>query len=124
MKSRWTDEAKFMKVHQGELDRVLGLVGERRLELRDTAVFMALLAYSSWRSGKIRATAAKIAERLAMQEKHVISSLSRLRRELLLTKAKDPHDGSVFYLLNPCLASVGTPQTKGHMWEVFKEALQ
>lgn len=122
MKSKWDDDVKFVKAHHEQMERCLDLVADRKLELRDMAVLLALMAYSSWRTGKIRVTAAKLAERLRMQEPHVISSLSRLRKQLLLTRGVDPHDGTDFYLLNPYLVSVGPPQTRGRMWKVFQEA--
>lgn len=124
MKSKWDDEAKFVKTHLLEMDRCLDLVAERRLELRDMAVLWALMAHASWRTGKIIVTVDKLAERLRMQKPHVVSSLTRLRKELLLTKGKDPHNGTPFYLLNPAVASVGPAQTKGRMWQVFKESLE
>jgi hypothetical protein len=124
VKSKWDDEAKFVKTHLLEMDRCLDLVAERRLELRDMAVLWALMAYASWRTGKITVTTEKLAERLRMQVPHVVSSLTRLRKALLLTKGKDPHDGTFFYLLNPAVASVGSEQVKGRMWQVFKESLE
>jgi len=107
-----------------EMDRCIDLVGERRLELRDMAVLWALMAYASWRTGKITVTVEKLAQRLRMQQPHVISSLTRLRKELLLTKGKDPHNGTDFYLLNPALVSVGPVATKGRMNRVFSESLE
>lgn len=124
MNSKWDDEAKFVKTHLLEMDRCLDLVAERRLELRDMAVLWALMAHASWRTGKIIVTVDKLAERLRMQKPHVVSSITRLRKELLLTKGKDPHNGTPFYLLNPAVASVGPAQTKGRMWQVFKESLE
>lgn len=124
MKSKWDDETKFVKTHLLEMDRCLDLVAERRLELRDMAVLWALMAHASWRTGKIIVTVDKLAERLRMQKPHVVSSLTRLRKEFLLTKGKDPHNGTTFYLLNPAVASVGPAETKGRMWQVFKESLE
>lgn len=124
MKSKWDDETKFVKAHQVEIERALDLVAERKLELRDMAVMWALVAYANWRTGRIRVTAQKLAERLGMQETHVVSSITRLRKQLLLTRGTDPHDGTSFYLLNPYLVSTGTTQTKGHMWQVFQQSLE
>jgi predicted transcriptional regulator len=124
VKCKWDDEAKFVKTHLLEMDRCLDLVQDRRLELRDMAVLWALMAYASWRTGKITVTAEKLAERLNMQRTHVVSSISRLKKALVLTLGEDPHDGTSFYLLNPAVASVGTEQTKGKMWQVFKECLE
>lgn len=124
MQCKWDDEAKFVKTHVLEMDRCLDLVAERRLELRDMAVLWALMAYASWRTGKIKVTAEKLAERLRMQQTHVVSSITRLRKEALLAKGKDPHDGTFFYLVKPSLASVGPLQTKGLMSRIFEESLE
>lgn len=123
LKSKWTDEQKFVKKHTLEIDRVLALTAERRLELRDLAVLYALEGYCSWMSGRIEVTAKKIAERLKMQEKHVISSLTRLKKERLLAKATDPNTGMWFYLISPDLLTVGTSQREGYLRKTFSEAL-
>lgn len=124
MKSKWDDERKFVKKHVLAVDRLVTLIGERKLELRDGSVLIALEAYCSWRSGRVRVTPRKLAERLSMQEKHVISSLTRLKRLGLLAKGTDPHTGEWFYLMTPDLLTVGTSQTRGHLQKMFDEALE
>jgi RIO-like serine/threonine protein kinase len=123
MKSKWDDERKFVKKHVLAIGEVVDLLGERKLELRDAAVLYALEAYCSWRSGRVRVTPRKLAERLSMQEKHVISSLTRLRKLELLAKGMDEHTGEWFYLLNPNLLTVGTKQTMGLLRKSFSDAL-
>ena len=122
MKSKWDDEHKFVKKHVLAMDRVVDLIGERRLELRDAAVLYALEAYCSWRCGRIRVTPKRLSQRLSMQEKHVISSLTRLRTMGLLAKGMDKHTGEWFYLLDPCLLSVGTKQTQAVLCQTWDEA--
>ena len=119
MKSKWDDERKFLKKHVLEMERVVDLLGQRELQLRDAAVLYALEAYCSWRSGRIRVTAKKLAERLSMQEKHVISSLTRLKKLQLLGRAMDRHTGEWFYLFNPSLVTVGTTQTQKGLWNAW-----
>ena len=101
MNSKWDDEDRFVKAHLGQLEQLLEGVKERRLQPRDMAVVMGLLAHANWKSGKISATAARLAEELGMVDKHVISSISRLRKELVITKLLDPTSGLPFYLLKP-----------------------
>ena len=101
----------------------MGLVKERRLQPRDMAVVMGLLAHASWRSGKIAVTAARLAEELGMVDKHVISSISRLRKELVITKLLDEASGLPFYLLNPMMFSVGSMQRRGFLWKLFTDSL-
>jgi hypothetical protein len=124
MKSKWDDERKFVKKHVLAVDQVVTLIGERKLELRDGSVLIALEAYCSWRSGRVRVTPRKLAERLSMQEPHVISSLTRLRKLELLAKATDERTGEWFYLFNPALVNVGTGQTRGHLQATFSRAIE
>ena len=124
MKSKWDDGNKFVKKHVLAVDRVVTLIGERKLELRDGSVLLVLEAYCSWKCGRVRVTPRRIAERLSMQEKHVISSLTRLKQLGLLAEGMDPHTGEWFYLMSPDLLTVGTGQTRGHLQKMFNEALE
>lgn len=123
MKSKWDDEHKFVKKHQVEIGEVLDLLAGRELELRDAAVLLALEHYVNWRSGRIRVTPKKIAERLKMNEKHVLNSLARLKGASLLAKVVDDETGEWYFLMSPNLMSVGTNQTRAFLWDLFNRAL-
>ena len=123
MNSKWSDEGRFVKTHLGELDQLLVAVKDRRLQPRDMAVVMGMLSHASWQSGKMRVNAVRLAEELGMVDKHVISSISRLRKELVITKLLDEKSGLPYYLLNPKMFSVGTLQQKGYLWKLFVESL-
>jgi hypothetical protein len=123
MNSKWSDEGRFVKTHLGELEQLLVAVKDRRLQPRDMAVVMGMLSHASWQSGKIAVNAARLAEELGMVDKHVISSISRLRKELVITKLLDEKTGLPYYLLNPKMFSVGTLQQKGYLWKLFVESL-
>ena len=120
MKSKEDGQEGFVMVHQRDLDSAISLVGTRQLELRDMAVFMALMAYMNWRSGRVPITAKALAERLQIQLPTCVSSLTRLKKELLVTRVVDRNTGENYYLLNPYVASVGSPQRRGLLWAQFK----
>lgn len=111
-------------VHQRDLDSTIALLGERRLELRDAAVFLVLLNYVNWRSGKARVSASYIAERLNVKLPVAVSAISRLRKENLVRRVVDRRTGESYFLINPYLASVGGPQRRGHLWQQFQDSLE
>ena len=123
MDSKWSDEGKFVKAHLGELDQLLAAVKNRRLQPRDVAVVLGMLAHCNWKSGRVTVNAVRLAEELGMVDKHVISSISRLRKEMVVTKLLDERSGLPYYLLNPMMFSVGTLQQKGYLWQLFTESL-
>ena len=123
MNSKWDDEDRFVKAHLGQLEQLLEALKDRRLQPRDMAVVMGLLAHANWRSGKIAITAVRLAEELGMVDKHVISSFSRLRKELVITKLLDETSGLPYYLLNPMMFSVGPMQRRGFLWKLFTDSL-
>jgi hypothetical protein len=115
---------EFLMVHKRDLDSVIDLVKARKLELRDMAVFNALMAEMEVASGKVKVSATYLAERLGVKLPVCVSSLTRLRKELLISKVRDKRSGSTYFLLNPYVASVGGPQRRGHLWQQFQESLE
>lgn len=111
-------------VFRRDLQSVLALTGQRRLELRDTAVLMGLIAYVDWRSGRSKVSAKFLAEQLGIQLTHCARSLTRLRNERLAVRIYDERTGETFFLLNPYLASVGGAKRRGHLYAQFSEALE
>ena len=102
---------------------MLAAVKNRRLQPRDVAVVLGMLAHCNWKSGRVTVNAVRLAEELGMVDKHVISSISRLRKEMVVTKLLDERIGLPYYLLNPMMFSVGTLQQKGYLWQLFTESL-
>lgn len=123
MKSREDGDEGFVMVHQRDLDSTIALLGQRKLELRDAAVFLTLLNYVNWRSGRAHVTAKYIAERLSIQLPVCVSAITRLKREGLVSRVMDQRTGENYYLVNPYLASVGGPQRRGHLWAQFHASL-
>jgi hypothetical protein len=124
MKPREDGDENFVMVHQRDLDSAIALIAERRLELRDAAVFLVLLNYVNWRSGRAHVTTKYIAERLNVKLPVAVSAITRLKKENLVSRAVDSRTGERFFLINPYLASVGGPQRRGHLWQQFQESLE
>jgi hypothetical protein len=124
MKPREDGDENFVMVHQRDLDSTIALIGERRLELRDAAVFLVLLNYVNWRSGRASVSAKYIAERLNVKLPVAVSAITRLKKENLVSRVIDQRTGERYFLVNPYLASVGGPQRRGHLWQQFKDSLE
>ena len=124
MKSKEDGQEGFVMVHKRDLDSAISLVGTRQLELRDMAVFMGLMAHINWRSGRVPITAKALAERLGIKLPVCVSSLTRLKKEMLVARVVDRNSGDNYYLLNPYVASVGGPQRRGLLWAQFKASLE
>lgn len=124
MKPRENGDEDFVMVHQRDLDSTIALLGQRRLELRDAAVFLVLVNYVNWRSGKAKVTTSYIAERLNVKLPVAVSAITRLRKEGLVRRVVDRRTGEAYFLINPYLASVGGPQRRGHLWHQFDESLE
>ena len=124
MKSKEEGQEGFVMVHQRDLESAISLVATRKLELRDMAVFMGLMAHMNWRSGRVPITAKALAERLDIKLPVCVSSLTRLKKEMLVARVVDRNSGDNYYLLNPYVASVGGPQRRGLLWAQFKASLE
>ena len=124
MKSKEEGQEGFVMVHQRDLESAISLVATRKLELRDMAVFMGLMAHMNWRSGRVPITAKALAERLGIKLPVCVSSLARLKKEMMVARVVDRNSGDNYYLLNPYVASVGGPQRRGLLWAQFKASLE
>jgi hypothetical protein len=124
MKSKEDGQEGFVMVHQRDLESAISLVAARKLELRDMAVFMGLMAHMNWRSGRVSITAKALAEQLGIKLPVCVSSLTRLKKEMLVARVVDRNSGDNYYLLNPYVASVGGPQRRGLLWAQFKATLE
>lgn len=96
-----TNTPQFVMLQLTDLERTIELLGTRTLQLRDAAVMLALMAHTDTYSGRIRVTAKKVAEELAIQEADARSSLARLKKQHLLRLVKDNNTGDRYYRLNP-----------------------
>ena len=110
-------------LHQEEFENVFGLISERRLELRDMAVYVGLISEMNWRTGRVRLTARALARKLNIKDSVCVMSLGRLKKELLVVRVREKRSGDVYFLLNPHFASVGGVKRRGYLQSQFEEAI-
>jgi|TARA_R100001443_G_C3322035_1_gene170288 hypothetical protein len=113
----------FVMLHQEEFENVFGLISERRLELRDMAVYVGLISEMNWRTGRVRLTARALARKLNVKDSVCVMSLGRLKKELLVVRVREKRSGDVYFLLNPHFASVGGVKRRGYLQSQFEEAI-
>tara|TARA_B100000902_G_scaffold390002_1_gene438185 strand:- start:101 stop:475 length:375 start_codon:yes stop_codon:yes gene_type:complete len=113
----------FVMLHQEEFENVFGLISERRLELRDMAVYVGLISEMNWRTGRVRLTARALAKKLNIKDSVCVMSLGRLKKELLVVRVREKRSGDVYFLLNPHFASVGGVKRRGYLQNQFEEAI-
>ncbi len=113
----------FVMLHQEEFENVFGLISERRLELRDMAVYVGLISEMNWRTGRVRLTARALAKKLNIRDSVCVMSLGRLKKELLVVRVREKRSGDVYFLLNPHFASVGGVKRRGYLQSQFEEAI-
>ena len=113
----------FVMLHQEEFENVFGLISERRLELRDMAVYVGLISEMNWRTGRVRLTARALAKKLNVKDSVCVMSLGRLKKELLVVRVREKRSGDVYFLLNPHFASVGGVKRRGYLQSQFEEAI-
>ena len=113
----------FVMLHQEEFENVFGLISERRLELRDMAVYVGLISEMNWRTGRVRLTARALARKVNVKDSVCVMSLGRLKKELLVVRVREKRSGDVYFLLNPHFASVGGVKRRGYLQSQFEEAI-
>jgi hypothetical protein len=125
MKPRRDGQENFVMVYPDELlAAATGALADKRLQPRDLAVLLVLLGNVNWRSGRINITQRALAQQIKTSESNVWLSVKRLRAELLIARAVDKASGHSYFLINPRLASVGSPQRRGHLFQQFDEAVE
>jgi hypothetical protein len=107
-------------------DRLLLLIRQKKLQPRDLVVVRALqmcMCKAAGRDqGRIKASAAYLAELSGTSPPHVHTTMTRLRKEYLLVRCLNRRTGELYYLLDPHLFAIGRAQKEGHLWAQFKEA--
>lgn len=121
MKPRQGASENFAMISIQELmDAVLEATGERRLQLRDSAVVLGLVAHMNWRTGRCNVKGTVLAEQLKMKQPDVAASIKRLKVEGLLTRAVDPVKHEAYYLFNPRLIWIGG-EKRGYLFHQWDE---
>jgi hypothetical protein len=110
--------------HRPELEAVIDALRTRRLQLRDLATVMALMANTNWRSGRIRITATYLAQQMGVRLDDCVSSLSRLKKEMVAVRIREPKTGDTYFVLNPDVISVGSEDRRQHLRRQFQEAYE
>lgn len=124
MKPREDGSENFVMLFVDELaSAAAGALADKRLEPRDLAVLLILLGNMNWRSGRINVTQRALAQQINISSSNVCMSIKRLRKEKLIARAVDQTSGHTYFLINPRLASVGSTQRRGHLFQQFDEAI-
>jgi Tfp pilus assembly protein PilX len=118
------EQESFVMVHRKGQEALVALLAQRLLVPHDLAVVWTLLTHINWRSGRMRVTAAFLAEQAGMKASNVRSSLARLRKQMVISKVYDRQTGEVYFLFNPWYISAGNPQRRGFAQHQFKESLE
>ncbi len=112
----------FAMFHVNEADNLVHKIGERRIELRDTAVLFAMMAACDYKTGKVKFVAKALAKRLNITETNLSASIKRLKKEFLIALILEPN-GEKYYIINPYLFSVGRKQKWGYLLSLFTKAI-
>jgi len=125
MKPRKNGSENFVMVFTTELyEHAVLALKEKRLQPRDLAVLVAMLSNADWRSGRIKTTARGLAEQMGIQQSNCTTSISRLRAAMLVSHVYNVRTGDSYYLINPYVASVGSPQRRGMLMQQFRDSLE
>jgi len=124
MKPRENGQENFVMVFEEITKQAGAALVEKRLQPRDLALLLLLLGHMNWRSGRIRITAAALAEESGSKHTNVYLSLKRLQQELFLVRVWDRTSGDKYILINPRLVSVGSPSRRAQLFQEFEEALE
>ena len=125
MNPRSNGNENFVMVFPEELcEKAVLAVKAKTLHPRDLAVLVALLSNVNWRSGRAQITPNGLAQQLGMLDSNIRASISRLRKQLLISRVLNRGSGENYFLINPYLASVGGPSRRGHLWQQFQESLE
>lgn len=125
MKPRQSGSENFVMVFPEELcEKAAAALKTKTLQPRDVAILYLIHGYVNWRSGRAHITPSGLARDTGMLESNIRTSIARLRKELLISRVVDRYTGESYYLINPYLASVGSPQRRGHLIQQFQESLE
>lgn len=125
MNPRQNTSENFVMVFPEELcEKAVLAVKSKQLQPRDLAVLVALLGNVNWRSGRAQITPSGLAAQLGILDSNCRASISRLRKQLLISRVVNRVTGEAYFLINPYLAAVGGPQRRGHLWQQFTDSLE
>jgi len=117
-----TEAARFVMLQLKDLEKVVVLLGERKLKPRDAGVFIALMRHTDTFTNRIHVTADQLAEDQQVNPSEVRAALGRLKREHLLRLIQEKGTGRRYYLLNPWVVQSGRSAAIGLAMKQFQEA--
>jgi hypothetical protein len=119
-----TDSSRFvmLQLNDGGVAQVVRLAGERKIELRDSVLLLALMAHTDTMTGRIHVTSQRLAEDTGSTDSEMRAGIARLKRHHLLRLIKDRDTGSRYYLLNPWVVCSGKDRAVGLAKREFMEA--
>jgi hypothetical protein len=112
----------MLQLKDGALGGFVQEIAERKLQLRDAALYLALMAHTDTYSGRIYVTADQIAEDLNCTPSEARAGIGRLKRVHQLRLIVEPGTGRRYYLLNPWVVQSGKPPAIGLAMKQFQEA--
>lgn len=121
--SHGKNRQKFVKMHLDELDNLFLLLSFKNIRSIDVCVLLAYASFTDPRTGRCRAVAEKIANKLSIKQSNVYLSVKRLREAQLLVRITDKRTGEIIHLVNPYLFSGGSLQQRGLMIKTYAEAI-
>jgi hypothetical protein len=113
----------FLMCHVLEMQKYIPYMRDRTLQRRDIALLFTLASHVNTKTGRIKISIEHIAEELEVKSSDIRTSLSRLKKVLLIASYSDKKTGEKFYLLNPLVFSVGGRSKRGHLTRMFKNAI-
>ena len=112
----------MLQLKDGALGGVVQRIGERKLQPRDAALFMALMSHTDTMTGRIYVTADQVAADLKITPSEARAGIGRLKREHQLRLVVEPGTGRRYYLLNPWVVQSGKPPAIGLAMKQFADA--
>jgi hypothetical protein len=116
------DRTSFVMVHLKDTERLMDLYAQRALEPRDGMLLWCLLSFADHTTGRIRASANGLADRMQSNPAEVRAGLARLKKQHLLRQIKSATSGERYYRVNPWMVTCGKPQAIGLAMKEFQEA--
>lgn len=114
----------FAMINFMQIRKLLELVVQRKLELRDLTMLLAIVSHMKRSSGLCFATSLKIAETVSANPTVVYSSVKRLQVEKVIIKTCYKKTGQYCFLVNPWVIYMGTPKHVGFLKKTFMQHLE
>lgn len=113
----------FVLCYLDEMKKFLPAFKERRLRPRDAAVLFTLLCFHNPKTGLCHVSVTHLAETLDSHLSDVSSSISRLKKTLLVTTYVDKVSGQRSFLVNPYLFASGGKKKRAFLRVKFTELI-